>query len=148
MEIRKILAIFSCLVFACLVLSPAARADEYDQMTKLVFSQPVEIPGRVLPAGSYWFVLENSNASRDIVQIFAGDWSKLDVTLLTVPTTREQVTDKTEVKFAERPHDQPQALLDWYYPGRTVGHEFVYSPRREREFARDMTHNLITRTLG
>jgi hypothetical protein len=46
------------LIFAGAVFLPAARAGEANQKTKLVFSQPVGIPGAVLPAGTYWFILE------------------------------------------------------------------------------------------
>jgi hypothetical protein len=37
---------------AVLVVLPAARADHSNQATKVTFSQPVQIPGRVLPAGT------------------------------------------------------------------------------------------------
>lgn len=34
------------------VAASSARADEWDKKTVLTFSQPVEIPGHVLPAGT------------------------------------------------------------------------------------------------
>ena len=80
-------------------------------MTKLTFNQPVEIPGSGLPAGTYWFVLQASSSNRDIVQIFSPDWSKIYATLITVASYRQQTTNYTEIKFAERPHNQPEALL-------------------------------------
>ena len=45
------------LVLASLIMLPVAHADEWDQASQLTFSQSVQIPGRVLPAGTYWFVL-------------------------------------------------------------------------------------------
>ena len=53
--VRNFVAILFLL--AVLVALPAARADQSNQATKVTFSQPVQIPGRVLPAGTYWFEL-------------------------------------------------------------------------------------------
>ncbi len=44
-------------VFASIIMLPAARADDHDQASKLTFNQSVQIPGQVLPAGTYWFVM-------------------------------------------------------------------------------------------
>jgi len=56
-----------------LALLPGARASERDQKTVLTFSGPVEIPGQVLPAGTYVFKLLDSGSNRHIVQIFSKD---------------------------------------------------------------------------
>ncbi len=69
MNIRDGSTIIFCFILACVVFLPSARADEWDQMTKFTFSQPVEIPGGVLAAGTYWFVLQNNQSDRNIVQI-------------------------------------------------------------------------------
>ena len=87
MKVRISLVIAGCFILACMAFLPAARADEWDQMTKLNFSQPVEIPGAVLPAGTYWFVLADSQSDRDIIQIFSADWSTICATVFcTVPS--------------------------------------------------------------
>ncbi|HTA68434.1 MAG TPA: hypothetical protein VK776_09155 [Bryobacteraceae bacterium] len=52
---------------------PRATADEWDQKTVFTFSGPVEIPGQVLPAGTYVFKLADSPSNRNIVQIFSKD---------------------------------------------------------------------------
>ena len=44
------------LLLAFLIMLPVSRALETDRATKLTFSQSVQIPGRTLPAGTYWFV--------------------------------------------------------------------------------------------
>jgi hypothetical protein len=147
MSCRRSLAIVFCIILACVVFLPAARADDWNQMTKMEFSQPVEIPGVVLPAGTYWFVLVNNQSDRDIVQIFSSDWSKLYATVFTVPTERMQPTDRTEIKFAERPHSQREALLKWYYPGLLTGHEFLYRQKEEKELTRDTKQELVVRPM-
>jgi hypothetical protein len=143
MKTCKMLAIIFCCFLAGAVCLPAARADLWDQMTKMNFSQPVEIPGGVLPAGTYWFTLLGSNSDRDTVQIFSADWSHLYATLETIPVERRQPTDKTEIKFAERPYDQPEAILDWYYPGLVLGHEFLYPSKQQKQLAKDRQQDVI-----
>ena len=39
----------------------AAHADESDQATTITFNEPIQIPGQVLPAGSYLFKLIDSD---------------------------------------------------------------------------------------
>jgi hypothetical protein len=143
MNLAKACAVVFTLGLAAAVFVPAAGADESNQMTKIAFSQPVEIPGKVLPAGSYWLVLADSLSGQNIVQIFSSDWSQIDATLLTVPSYRGEATNHTEVEFAERSHSQPEALLKWYYPGRLTGHEFLYPKKEEQELARDRKQDVM-----
>ena len=147
MKIHSILCgVCGILLFLSAFL-PMARADEWNQQTELSFSQPVEIPGTVLPAGTYWFVLADSQSDRNLVEIFSNDWSKEYAALQTVPEYRAESTAKTEIDFAERPHDQPEALLSWYYPGDLTGHEFLYSSRQENRFARDIKEDVVAPVL-
>jgi hypothetical protein len=138
----KVLTTLLCCVLACAILLPAAKADPWNQMTKLTFGESVEIPGQVLPAGTYWFVLQNAS-DREIVQIFSEDWSTVEATLLTIPTDRPEPTDETQIQFAEGRYREPEAILKWYYPGPRTGHEFVYSGQREKELARDEKRDVL-----
>jgi Protein of unknown function (DUF2911) len=121
----------------CGVSAPSAHADEWNQETILTFSQPVEIPGQVLPAGTYRFILVDSNSNRNIVQVFSSDWSKLYATLFTVSSQRQEPTDETAISFAERPSNQPEAISTWFYPGEITGHEFIYWGKEASELATD-----------
>jgi hypothetical protein len=135
MNTRKAISILG-LLLAFTIILPVARADEYDQATKLTFSQSVQIPGRVLPAGTYWFVLaDTSIANRNIIHIFNSDRSTLYATVSTITADRAQPSDHTAITFAERQSTQPSAIVTWFYPGRQSGHEFVYPKSEERELA-------------
>lgn len=127
---------------------PVVHADEWDQATKVEFSQPVEIPGSTLPAGTYWFLLANTGIDRNIVQVFSSDWSVLYATLGTVPTERTRITSDSAFIFAERPTHKPEAILKWFYPGETTGHEFLYSRTEEQELAQDAHQSVIARSVG
>jgi hypothetical protein len=143
MKTQKIL--FSlAFVLASLIMLPAARADEYDQASKLTFNQPVQIPGHVLPAGTYWFVLANVG-TREVVQVFNSDKSTLYATILTIDAERQKITDKTAMTFAERGAMQPQTIVTWFYAGRNLGHQFLYSEPVQQELARA---KLQTVTVG
>jgi hypothetical protein len=137
MSLRSALALFFGVALAFMLFQPVARADEWNEMTKLKFNRPVELPHVVLPAGSYRFTLANSSSDRNIVEVFSTNWKHEYATLLTIPTYRPHSTDYTVLKFAERRHDLPEALLNWYYPGRLTGQQFVYSARNEHKFTRD-----------
>jgi hypothetical protein len=141
MLVHRISAIFCGLFLVFAVFLPAAHADEWNQQTKLTFNQPVDLPHISLPAGTYWFVLASGPANRNVVQVYNHNFSRTYATLLTVPTYRAQATSRTELTFAERPSNQPEAILKWYYPGRFTGHEFIYSAHHEQQFARDAKQN-------
>src|SRR5579872_1567112 len=69
------------------LIAPAI-ADEWNKETKIEFSAPVEVPGKVLDAGKYVFKLADSDSDRNIVEIFSEDASgaqKLVTTVLAIP---------------------------------------------------------------
>jgi hypothetical protein len=127
---RKVVAALG-LALGFLIMLPVARASEVDQATQLTFSQSVQIPGRVLPAGTYWFVVSQP----DVIQIFNSDQSTLIATLQTISSEHLEAVDKTEITFADRGPMQPQAIVRWFYPGRSIGHEFLYSRQFRKEIA-------------
>jgi hypothetical protein len=115
-----------CAAALTVALAPAARADEWNKKTILTFSGPVQIPGATLPAGSYVFKLADIPGNRHVVQVFDKDEKKIYTTLLAVPNQRLDPSDKPVVLFSERATGSPQAVKVWYYPGETIGNEFVY----------------------
>jgi hypothetical protein len=115
----------------------AAHADEADQATTISFSQPIQIPGQVLPAGTYWFRLLDISSGTNLVQIFNSDRTVLYATIDTVPTERFEPTEHTTVTFAEEESGKPDVLLTWFYPGNLTGHEFIYSKDRKMLLAQD-----------
>lgn len=143
MNPRKLLVVVFSIILACMAFLPAAVASEWDQATKMNFSEPVEIPGVALPAGTYWFVLADSQGDQQIVQVFSADRKTLYATEQTAPTERLHATGRVELKFAERSHQQPEALLKWYYPGRLTGQEFLYPQKAEKGLVRDARQDVL-----
>lgn len=117
-------------------VTPSAKADEWDQKTVFTFREPVEIPGRVLPAGTYVFKLADSQSDRNIVQVFSKNEKSLYGTFLAIPDYRLKSTGKPVITFEERAAGSPEAVRAWFYPGDTYGHQFVYPKAKALELAR------------
>ena len=73
MKIVKTVLVVLTLALLGAMLAPGVRADEWNKKTVMTFSQPVEIPGQILPAGTYTFKLVDSASDRHIVQFFNAD---------------------------------------------------------------------------
>ena len=126
---------------AVLVMPSAARADQWNKLTYLTFSGPVQVPGRTLPAGTYTFKLADVN-DRHVVQIYDKATSKLLTTILAIPDQRLDPADKPVVMFKETPAGTPNAIQAWFYPGNTIGDEFVY-PRSQAIRIAKATHTPV-----
>lgn len=107
-------------------MAPRALADEWNQKTTFTFSGPVEIPGQVLPAGTYVFKLADSSSNRNIVQVYSKNEKHLYGTFLAVPDARLKPSGKPIITFDETPAGSPEAVRAWFYPGDNYGHQFVY----------------------
>jgi hypothetical protein len=134
---KNVKAVFCLLAVTMLgaTVLPSARADEWNKKTVVTFSQAVEVPGKILPAGTYTFQLLDSPSDRHIVQIFNADGTQIIATILAINNYRLKPTGETVMKFSETPGDAPEALRAWFYPGNSFGQEFVYSKVRAIQLA-------------
>jgi hypothetical protein len=122
-----VIAICAAVVF--LALGPSVRsslADEWNRKTVVNFPVPVEIPGQILPPGTYVFKLVNLPDTRNVVEIQNQDESFTFATLQAINTWRSRPTNHTRFLFDERSGDQPEASQTWYCPGDTRGLDFIY----------------------
>jgi hypothetical protein len=142
MKINKVALLIAFAIASVLFLEVAARADEADQSIKITFSQAIEIPGQVLPAGTYLFKLADPN-DLDLVRIFNSEGTRLLATLQTITAERGKPTGDTVVVLAEQPEGRPETLVKWFYPGNTSGHELVYSKQEEQQLAQDRQQTTV-----
>jgi len=132
--LKTVLAVLTIALCAAVLVRPAA-ADDLNKMTKITFSQPVEIPGRILPAGTYIFKLIIMQGVRNIVQISNEDDNKVITTILAIHDYRLKSTKEPVIEFRERPSNAPAAVRAWFYAFQTAGLEFVYPKARAVELA-------------
>jgi Protein of unknown function (DUF2911) len=142
MKINKSYIAVGLIIALSLFFGLAAHADEADESTTITFSQPIQIPGRVLPAGTYVFKLASTD-DLNVVQVFNADRTVLYATLQTIPTERPEPTDDTVVALAEQGAGQPDVLLKWFYPGRETGNQFLYPKQIEKELAQDKQQTIV-----
>ena len=124
----------------------SAQADRWDKKTDVTFSKPVEVPGTVLPAGTYVFKLADSDSNRNIVQIFNKDENHVYATILAITEQRPQPADKTVITFEEHSKNAPEAVKAWFYPGENTGFRFVYPKQKAMEIARNNNENVPAMT--
>src|SRR5258706_13039723 len=101
MKTNKAYFLVGAIIASVLFFEVAAHADEWDFTSKLTFSEPIQIPGKVLPAGTYLFKLANDEGNRHIVQVFNSD-RKVLATLMAVPTQRQQATRACVLSLAQQ----------------------------------------------
>jgi hypothetical protein len=107
-----------------------AQADQWDKQTKITVDEAIEVPGAVLPAGTYVFRLVDSPSDRHIVQVFNANQDHVFATILAIPNYRLEPTGKTALSFYEVPAGNPVPVHAWFYPGDNSGQEFVYPADR------------------
>jgi hypothetical protein len=134
--LKIVMPLLAVAFFATIFCSQAAKADVWNKKTIMTFSGPVELPGVVLPAGTYVFKLADSSSDRNIVQVFNKDESQIYATILAVPDYRLKPTGKPVITFEERAKGTPEAVKAWFYPGDHYGEEFVYPKPRAIELAK------------
>ena len=103
----------------------AAQQPDTRDRTIMTFSNPVELPGLRLEAGTYVFRLADTQL-RNIIQVLPQDEKDVLGQWLFVPAERQEVTGDTVVTFRETAANTTPAVQFWYYPGEKIGKEFIY----------------------
>lgn len=144
----KVLSIVcACGAVALLAWATPSRANEWNQLTYFTFSAPVELPGVTLPAGTYMFKHPDSLSDRHIVQVFSKDGKTIYATIMAIPDTRLTPSGRPVVTFEETPAGAPEAIKAWFYPGETIGDEFVYPKEQALKIA-SATHQPVLSTAS
>src|SRR5579883_1771302 len=143
MKFFRTLSLVVALFTIFIMFAPKATASEWDKKTIVKFAHAVEVPGTVLPAGTYEFVLANPNHNRFVVQIWNEEHTKLYTTFIAVNNYRPKATEETVITFAERPRGSPDAVHEWFYPGDKYGKEFVHPEKRAFELAKESNQPVL-----
>lgn len=148
-SIRKVA--LACMTAAMVTMSvnAGAQTGPRNQDTFFTFSQAVELPKTTLPAGTYLFQLMDSNSNRHIVKVMSQDRKQLHATLMAIPYySNDRPSEDPQVRFMETPAQASAATSNaikiWFYPGNSVGHEFIYPRSQALQIASRTGQSVLT----
>jgi hypothetical protein len=134
-RIHLVLTLAACAIVVSLYLGPPAFAQVWDHKMTVTVDQPFEVPGAVLPAGTYVFRIVDIAANRTVFRIFSEDEKSVYATVMGIPDLRLEPSEDTDVTFYEARSGEPKPLQAWFYTGYQYGLEFVYPYDRAAEIA-------------
>jgi hypothetical protein len=128
MRKQKILGLVLVAVLFAFSLSSGLKADEWNKKTVVTFNQDVEIPGWVLPAGTYVFKLLNSSSNRFTVQVWDQDEMHLITMLSTIGDSYPNPNGDSYFVLDTSQTDEgyPPAIVSWFFAGSNEGRDFIY----------------------
>src|SRR5712671_4350101 len=91
------------------------------------FSVPVQVPGTVLPAGTYLFQF----VTPQFIRVTSTDRKHVYATFMTVPISRNVTPLRGQARFQDRGNAEPLRLLAWYLPWSSIGNQPIY-PKADR----------------
>jgi hypothetical protein len=129
----QISAALMCLALGGTLCVTRASADSLTgESSRVTFNGPVDIPGRLLPAGTYEFKVLDDSPTSDLqtVEVLNNDGSHAIALLRTVPVSRPvnpvDRNGRTEVLLEQQGSNAPEAVKEWFAGVDSRGHEFVY----------------------
>ena len=134
--VKRLSLLTAALTVAAVLILPAGtlHGDEWNFKTFITVSHPFQVPGAVLQP-NVKYVMKRLGGLADgnhIVQVFNENQSNLITTFFAIPEQRLEPADGTMITFYETAPGYPKPMRSWFYPGRDIGLEFLYS-KAERE---------------
>src|SRR4029450_10520716 len=147
-SIRKVAR--ACMTAAMVTMSVNAGAQApRNQDTFFTFSQAVELPKTTLPAGTYFFQLMDRDSNPHLVKVRSQNRKQLHATLMAIPYySNDRPPDDPQVGFMETPAANgvaaSNAIKIWFYPGNSVGHEFIWPRDKAMQLAKATGQTVLT----
>jgi len=143
---KRVTVIATAMVLAVLVGTSARLAAQNtvaNERTFMTFSNSVEMPGVTLPAGTYVFRLADT-PTRNVVQVLSKDEKDILGQWTFVQAKRNKPAEDTVVMFKEMPEGTMPAVQYWYYPGESIGKEFIYPKDQGQKIANRTGASVLT----
>jgi hypothetical protein len=147
MSSSKVFRAILGLSLAATFYASTAQAQPEDKRTYFTFSGPVALPGVTLPAGRYVFRIVDTTTTRKVIQVLSDDEKKPYAMANTIPDQRRDPAKDATVSFYETPAGTPAAVKSWWYPGESIGYQFIYPRAQARQIAQN-THKAVLTTKG
>lgn len=108
---------------------PAAQADTNGKKITLEFKSATQIPGQVLPPGSYVFEAAGTQAGWNVVKIYNQDGSSQITTLLAYQNPQLKNTGEP-ILFYSRHAGIPYPVMEgWFFEGDSAAQQWAYSDK-------------------
>lgn len=142
---RRVKLMTAATVVAVMTMIGAAAAQDTNvsERTFLTFSSAFELPNLTLQPGTYVFKLADT-PSRNVVQVWTRDEREMLGHWTFVQASRTRVSEENVVMFKEMPAGTTPAVQYWYYPGESIGKEFIYPKDQAARIARASNINVLT----
>jgi LPXTG-motif cell wall-anchored protein len=140
----KTLAAMSALAMLTVVIGGTAHGQTADYRTYFTFSAPVQLPGVTLPAGRYLFRLADPTTSRKVISVLSADGKTPLAILHTIPNQMAVAPREAEIRFMETPANVPPPIKTWWYPGKSIGYEFIYPRQQALQLAKVTSQPVLT----
>jgi hypothetical protein len=142
-------SVLAGLVLLALTASPAsAQATTANKRTFLTFSGTVQVPGAMLPKGTYVFRIADPDAQR-VWQVLDEHERKVLAQFFFVRTGDRTIPEanrahgKPVVLFHETAQGVPPAIRILYYPSDLAGAEFLYPKTQAEQLAAIAHHEIL-----
>jgi hypothetical protein len=126
-------------VFVCTLTAATIGAQSnVERVSTLTFNSAVQVPGAVLPAGTYVFRQIGGTVDRvGLVQVSTVPPTRLLAQFRTKPSRR--TTSGNDVTFRRTLNGTSPPIAVWYFNKGMDGSEFLYSTSELRAFATSPT---------
>jgi hypothetical protein len=126
------------------LFASAAQAQPEDKRTYFTFSGPIALPNVTLPAGRYLFRIVDTTTTRKVIQVLSDDQKKPYTMVNTISDTRRDAPKDATVSFYESARGTPAAVKSWWYPGETIGYQFIYPRGQAKQIAKATGQPVLT----
>jgi hypothetical protein len=114
-----------CLATAS-VLAPVTRADDSAKQATVTIQSPEQVPGSVLPAGSYAFKQTGAQLGWTIVQIYSNDGSALVTTILAYPNPKVASNGQNVIVYPANGSGSIPAIEGIVFAGDSTVQQLAY----------------------
>jgi hypothetical protein len=134
-RVSKLVSVAAAAALGVLLLTTVSSPVKAETMAgneaTVTFDRPVEVPGKVLPPGTYVFKTTDSD---EIVQVFSSNQKQLFATLSVIPQDRPAQDTRFDsfVQLNKTHTGAPQEVEGFFVAGRDTGFQFVYPTSQAR----------------
>ena len=126
------------------LFASVVQAQPEDKRTYFTFSGPIALPGVTLPAGRYLFHIVDTTTSRKVIQVQSEDQKRSFAMANTINDQRLDPAKDATVSFYEAARGTPAAVKSWWYPGETIGYQFIYPRPQAKQLAKATGQPVLT----